>query len=137
MAKRRKGTSKKPRVFRDCGNKKGCKITRRPAGARAATPFGFSYTTQAKPCNWAKGKPRKTCPVQLFFNKGVPTIRLCTERGKAGPTFAVSSPQEAQRIAAEACKCWEKNKSFDRCAVLKRAQGLGKTRRKTRRKKAS
>lgn len=119
-------------MFMDCGGR-GCEIKRAPAGFKPATPFGFSYTTAAKPCasgskNKKTGKMglRKTCPVQFFFDRGTPKLRFCTGLKKQGYTVSVSSPQEAQRIAREACKCWKANKkSFKKCDVSKFA--LGKT----------
>ena len=91
------------------------KVTRGGAGSRIALDVpGFNYTTQAKPCTNTK---RKTCPVQFFFDKGRPKLRFCRPKKGPGFTVAVSSPEEAQKIAAEACKCWEKTKDFGKCDV--------------------
>jgi hypothetical protein len=109
-----------PILFDDCGGA-GCAITR-PAGARVHTPPGFSYSTQAKPCASA-GRPkeagkktRKTCPVQLIFDRGQPKLRFCLAQGRPGKVIAVSSAEEAQRVAGEACRCWARNrKQFGQC----------------------
>jgi hypothetical protein len=129
------GSKQRPRVFLDCGSPKtGCKIKRRPAGARVATPPGFAYTTQAKPCGTTV---RKTCPVQLFYRRGQPFLRFCRKPKTAGRTMMVDSPQQAQRIASAACKCWTKShkdpkkRSFDKCRILKDA-GLGKAKKRKR-----
>jgi hypothetical protein len=126
-----------PRMFLDCGSpKKGCKITRRPAGAKIANFPGFHYTTRARPCGETK-EMRKTCPVQLFYKRGQPMLRFCHKTKTAGRTLSVDSPQQAQRIASAACKCWTKShkdpkkRSFDKCRVLKDA-GLGKAKKKRR-----
>ncbi len=133
------GTKANPHVFLDCGNpKKGCKIKRRPAGAKLATPPSFRYTTQAKPCGTSK-KMRKTCPVQLFYKGGQPMLRFCHKPKTPGRVLRVDTPQQAQRIASEACRCWQrshtdpKKRSFDKCRILKSA-GLGKAKKKKRRR---
>lgn len=152
------------------------KIERRPAGANIVTDpaWGFRYTTQAGPCP----SLRSSCPVQLFYKKGQPKLRFCRvqPRKKAklkpgekpkfvkakapkqkGFTVDVSSADDAQRIAAAACRCWKKSPdgfeqvlvdakgksskvwrgSFESCAIGKYEPGaapLGGVRRKRRRK---
>ena len=132
--KAKRGTKLAAHIFLDCGNpKKGCKIVRRPAGSKTATYPGFRYTTQAKPC----GSSRKTCPVQLFYKAGQPHLRFCLKKNKPGKTLAVKTPQEAQRLASAACRCWTrshsdpKKRSFDKCRGLKNA-GLGKPKKRSR-----
>jgi hypothetical protein len=100
----------------------GCAI-RRPAGGRIAVSFpGFSYSSGSMrggrgatpPCSTA----RKTCPVQLVFDRGQPKLRFCSKQGEPGRLVSVASAEEARRVSIEACACWRKNrKSFKRCAV--------------------
>lgn len=106
-----------------CGGN-GCVITR-PAGGRIAVQFpGFSYSSGSMRPRTSKsfsapcGTARKTCPVQLVFDRGQPKLRFCRTKNEPGHLVAVSSAEEAQRIASEACDCWRKNrKSFKHCAV--------------------
>lgn len=107
-----------------CGGR-GCVITR-PAGARIAVAFpGFSYSSGSMRPRSAKGysppcgTARKTCPVQLVFDHGQPKLRFCRAKGEPGRLVAVSSAEEAQRVASKACACWRKTKSFDRCPSVR------------------
>jgi hypothetical protein len=61
----------------------------------------------ATPCNTV----RTLCPVQFVWKGGKPALRFCLKSGnkKPGWLVPVSSPQEAQRIANEACACWTKS----------------------------
>lgn len=125
---------KTPTVFTDCGSPTGCTATKAPAGHRVATAIpGFSYTTPPfsfrkskktgkvsrtvnKPC----AQERKGCPVQLVFQNGQPHLRFCKKAGsgKPGHLVPVSSADEAQRLAADACKCWKRNrKKWGACDV--------------------
>ena len=130
--KKRRST-KKPaaRVFDDCGSAKGCKV-QRPAGRRAASPPGFSYTTKVGPCVIGT---RKSCPVQLVYKRGQPFLRLCREPERPGHLIPFRSVAQARKAAQEACRCWtrsskdRKKRSFDRCAIVKKlSTGLGKSR---------
>jgi len=118
------------RTFMDCGDsKKGCKITKPPAGYRISTPPGFDYTTAALPCD----TDRASCPVQLFFRNGTPFIRFCRAGKKSKPGYAVEANDvdHAAKLATAACKCWTKShkdpkkRSFKKCDVSK--FGLGST----------
>lgn len=153
-------------------------ITKRPAGSNVILEpaWGFEYTTQAGPCP----SLRSSCPVQLFYKKGRPTLRFCRvqpnrkkklkpgEKPKfskkehaptqKGFTVEVDSADDAQRIAAAACRCWKKSAdgfaqvvekakgkpssvwrgSFETCSIGPHKPGtapLGRTRRRRRRKK--
>lgn len=97
-----------------------------------AVPAGFSYTTGegygARPC----ATNRETCPVQLFFKKGVPHLRFCYEKGKPGFVHAVKDPIEAQKLAVKACECWSQTRDFRKCARGAQME-LGGLKRKKRR----
>jgi hypothetical protein len=55
-----------------------------------------------KPCD----TDRVTCPVQLFFREGKPHLRFCREKGRAGHVLQVDSHEDAQQLAATACRAW-------------------------------
>lgn len=80
-------------------------ILRKRKVAKAATQRG-------KPCT----SERKGCPIQLFFDRGKPYIRLCVERKKPGPIVRVKDPTDALRKAMKICKCWEKKGDMRACA---------------------
>lgn len=108
-------------VFEACGGG-GCAIP--STGGRYKIQEnvpGFSYSTRDTPCRSAgraKGgaKTRSTCPVQLIYKSGQPFLRFCLAQKRPGKVIPVSSASEAQRISAEVCKCWRKNrKQFGKC----------------------
>lgn len=105
----------------DCAG--GCTIQSNPGRYKiqAGIP-GFSYTTQAQPCAGAGRvrtsgkKTRSTCPVQLVFKSGQPYLRFCLTQKHPGKLVRVDSAEEAQRVSAEMCRCWKKNrKQFGSC----------------------
>jgi hypothetical protein len=61
----------------------------------------------SKPCD-----ARASCPVQLIFLRGVPHLRFCQVRGEKGYTIPISSPEEGQERAAQACENWKRLKSW-------------------------
>ncbi len=109
----------------DCGTG-GCLIRRAPAKFNIRPTYpGFNYTTKSEPCP----SKRKTCPVQVFFDKGQPKLRFCRQAGSKEPgyTIPVATAQEAQKLSAAACACWAKTKSFKGCKVA--SLPLGRVRR--------
>lgn len=150
--------------------------------------WGFQYTTQAGPCPslrtscpvqlfYKKGQPKlRFCRVQprkkaklkreSYVDKDGET-KYRTEKPKyvkakapkqKGFTVSVDSAEDAQRIAAAACRCWKKSPegfeqvvqsaegktskvwrgSFEQCAIGKYEPGtapLGRVRRKRRKKR--
>lgn len=55
---------------------------------------------------------RKTCPVQLVFDRGRPFLRFCTENKKPGYRIDISTPSEAAQRAAAACETWRRTGRF-------------------------
>jgi hypothetical protein len=81
----------------------------------------------AKPCAGERTEKKLNCPVQLFFRRGQAYLRFCTKQNTPGFIRPVKDAAEAQRIAAEACRCWlEKGKSFKACLPAV-GSTLGKT----------
>jgi hypothetical protein len=64
-----------------------------------------------KPCQGTK--KRKTCPVQLVFDKGQPFLRFCRKDNEAGFRIDVNSPGEATKQAKAACDHWVQHGTFD------------------------
>lgn len=135
MAKAKRSRGRESTVFESCGGS-GCAIP--STGGRYKIQEGvpgFSYTTQAKPCAAAGRsrtgkKTRSTCPVQLIYKNGQPYLRFCLAQKRPGKVIAVSSADEAQRVSAEVCKCWRKNrKQFGKCLPASTPLGgLGRAR---------
>jgi hypothetical protein len=61
----------------------------------------------SKPCD-----ARASCPVQLIFLRGVPYLRFCQVRGERGYAIPISSPEEGQARAEEACRNWKRLKTW-------------------------
>lgn len=71
----------------------------------------YCYTQTSAPCSTS----RKSCPVQLVFDHGQPALRFCFAKNQRGFAHRFSSVDEAARFAEEACKCWSKTGSFEKC----------------------
>lgn len=87
------------------------------------------------PCPPANaGQVRSTCPVQLFYRQGEMMLRFCRKPKQPGYVRRVASVREAQRVAAKACQCWEKNgRSFEKCVADVGGGALGGVSRRRRR----
>lgn len=76
--------------------KKRCK-----AGQDVPDPY---CSAKSDPCS----PSRLGCPVQLIFLRGKPHLRFCRAEKERGYVVPASSPEKAQKIAAEACKKWRR-----------------------------
>lgn len=56
---------------------------------------------------------RKTCPVQLVFDRGQPFLRFCRAAKEAGYRVNVESSREAVSVAERACAHWKRVGSFE------------------------
>ncbi len=71
----------------------------------------YCYARTSAPC----ATSRKSCPVQLVFDKGKPALRFCFAKNEKGFAHRFESVDEAARFAEDACKCWSKTGSFAKC----------------------
>jgi len=55
---------------------------------------------------------RASCPVQLIFLRGKPHLRFCQTTGERGYAIPISSPEEGQARAKEACENWKRLKTW-------------------------
>jgi len=79
------------------------------------------------PCGTDRFKTKNPdrCPVQLIWRKGERHLRFCGVHGKAGRLMPVSTPADALKKAAKACRHWKKHTSWKGYKPLERAE-LGK-----------
>lgn len=63
------------------------------------------------PC--AATDKRKTCPVQLAFDRGQPFLRFCFAKKQPGYRVDVDSPTQAVEVANKACAHWKERGSFE------------------------
>lgn len=97
----------------------GCRIVaaRRRMGVRLEDPKPeLGAKSLGKPCS----TKRKSCPLQLIFQDGVPYLRLCKKAGNRKPGYLVpaGTPAEAAARASELCACWRANrKRFEKCNI--------------------
>lgn len=56
---------------------------------------------------------RKTCPVQLAFDRGQPFLRFCFRKKKTGYRINVDSVADAVAVSDRACAHWREHRSFD------------------------
>lgn len=130
----------KPRT-RTARKADGCDIKKITVTARKGKHKGETLTKEivvdtraecqdsSKPCGGERAEKGVNCPVQLFFRRGQPFLRFCTKKNTPGFIQAVSNAKEAQRKAAEACRCWlENGKNFAKCKDVI-GSTLGATRR--------
>lgn len=95
-------------------------------------PADFTYSPRKNPCKDKFGKTAKgQCMVQFVFDRGHPALRFCTAPNKPGLLVRVKSARQAAKTARDACACFERSKSFDRC--LPKSLKLGKGARRRRR----
>lgn len=130
----------KPRT-RTARKKAGCDIKKISFTARKGAHKGETMSKEvvfdtraecqdpSKPCAGERAEKGANCPVQLFFRRGQPFLRFCTKKNTPGFIQPVKDAREAQRKAAEACRCWlENGKSFAKCKNVV-GSTLGATRR--------
>lgn len=89
------------------------------------------YDTYCKPKDDPCVTTRKGCPVQFIFVEGKPTLRFCTEPKKPGHIVPVDSPEEAQRLAEEACKDWKRGKKWSPTFFKRKAPQVVKAAKKS------
>lgn len=88
----------------------GCRFTKGKLDPRDAAREECQAQS-SPPC----ATSRKSCPVQLVFDKGTPALRFCFEKGQKGHAHRFTDVEAAARFAEEACKCWSKTGSFEKC----------------------